>query len=74
MQYYRVPDSLDGKEVYTGVKSIGHLAMAAGELWTAKECERYNLPISKFEPIELSRKRIYYFFGRRFEKNLLPLY
>ena len=64
MLYYRVPDSLDGK--VTIVKNKYH-EFIRNELYTEKECEKYNIPFNKLEPVYVSKRNIYWSFGCRFE-------
>ena len=42
-------------------------AIAKDELFTKKEIEKYNIPTKILVPVEISKKRVYFFFGARFE-------
>ena len=44
-------------------------AIVKGELFTEKEVKKYNIPEKILEKVEISRKKIYYFFGARLEKG-----
>lgn len=65
MQYYQVPEKLKGKFVYKPKGGI--FTFVENELLTAKECLRYGIPTRVLQPVEVSRKKIYWFFGTRFE-------
>ena len=64
MLYYRVPARLDqhyrNPSVHDGNILIG------GELYTAKEMEKYHLCKEEFELINVSSRKIYWSFGARF--------
>ena len=66
MKYFRVPQELDGKQVYSP-KSRSYISLVGEELYTQKECERYGFNTKKLQEIEISRKKTYWFFGARFE-------
>ena len=69
MLYYRVktPDKL--------YRFNGYLQTVRNELYTSKEIEKYSVPdkhglkmrLEWLEPVEISKKRVYRFFGARFE-------
>lgn len=65
MIYYKVPK--DG-QVYNA-KTCKYTPIVENELLTAKECERIGLNYKKLLPVEVSRKKTYFFFGARFECN-----
>ena len=60
MLYYRVKPEYDNKRRCDG--SI----MVSNELYTRKELERFSIPAVAVEPIEISKRTIYFFFGARF--------
>lgn len=61
MIYYKVPKHLDQH----GTTETHFLV--EDELYTPKECERYNVPVDLLQPVNISRKSTYWFFGARFE-------
>lgn len=68
MLYYRVPQELDGKQIYV---NNSYVSLAGNELFTKRECEKLGLTthhvFSKFTLVKV--KKIYTFFGARFELN-----
>ena len=78
MLYYRVPEKLDGKQLFKqaakapeGVTLYKPLTpngwhLIAGELLTLAECRRMNAPIRLLQPVNVKRTEIYFFFGGRF--------
>ena len=42
-------------------------AIVKDELFTKKEVEKYKIPAKILVPVEISKKRVYFFFGARFE-------
>ena len=60
MQYFKVKKEYDQ---YTKTKLP---ILVKDELLTKKEMEKYNVPEKAVDPIEVSQKRIYWFFGARF--------
>ena len=42
-------------------------AIAKNELFTKNEVKKYKIPTKILAPVEISKKRIYFFFGARFE-------
>jgi len=42
-------------------------AIVKNELFTKKEIEKYKIPTKILVPVEISKKRVYFFFGARFE-------
>ena len=72
MQYYKVKPQYDNKPrfVYAGnsnlkIRSDGILI--ADELYTPRERERVAMKEEFFERVEISRKKVYWLFGARFE-------
>lgn len=64
MLYYRVPDNLDGK--VTLIHNKYH-ELIRNELYTEKECYKYNIPEYMLIPVYVSKRNIYWSFGCRFE-------
>lgn len=74
MLYYRVKPQYDNTKcfVYIGhsnlkIKQEGILV--GNELYTPKERERLAMKDEYFEKVNISRKKIYWFFGARFADN-----
>lgn len=65
MMYYKIKPEHDNKRRRDG--SI----LIANELYTQSEMERYNIPISWVDVMEISKSNIYISFGARFEKDLI---
>jgi hypothetical protein len=63
VKYYRVP------EQYDNLRRIDGSILVRNELYTAKELEKYRIPKSYLEEVEISRKKIYFFFGARFQRD-----
>jgi len=61
MTYYKVPVKLDQKRLKNG------WFLVANELLTEKEACRRGVNTEKLNRIEISRRKIYWFFGVRFE-------
>lgn len=61
MKYYRVPAKLHDCTVRNW-----H-TLYAGELFTANECKKIGINHERLEPVEVSRRKIFWFFGKRFE-------
>lgn len=71
MQYYKVKPQYDNKQrfVYVGhsnLKIRPNGILIAHELYTPKERERIAMKEEFFERVEISRKKVYWFFGARF--------
>lgn len=68
MQYYKIPKELDGRQIYVHSKQK-HVSFAGGELYTLRELEALGLKgwDRLLEAVEVSRRKIYWFFGARFE-------
>lgn len=60
MTYYKVKPEFDQKKRRDG--SI----LIANELYTPREKERFNISDKAVDPVEISRKVVYFFFGARF--------
>ena len=65
MKYYKVKPQYDGKSK----RSRGYEGeiYIANELYTAREVQKQNLNLTYMEEKEISSKKIYWFFGARFE-------
>lgn len=72
MLYYKVKPEYDSKPRFKfrrgGGLNIDGI-FVANELYTAKEIARYLGGIAACEPIEVSKKAIYFFFGARFSDD-----
>ena len=68
MVYYKVPEKLHGKEVL--LPNGERYPLEEEELLTPRECKKLGLPVKQLDQIEVSRKKIYFFFGKRFEATL----
>lgn len=68
MKYYRVPKELDQRSVYSAVQLQYVTTLTANELFTLRELEQMGMAwlAKKLEAVEVSRKKIYWFFGARF--------
>lgn len=62
MLYYRVKKEYDGKPFSFG----SPLQFVRNELYTAKECARLGVPACAVDPVEVSKRRVGWFFGARF--------
>ena len=60
MKYYKIKKEYDNKK-----RSDGSI-LIANELYTEKEKEKYNIPTLCCEVVEVSKKKVYWFFGARF--------
>ncbi len=70
MKYYRVPEKLDQKQLYTiknGHRFPNGYFLIANELLTEAKCRKINAPIEKLEPVEIKKTKTYWCFGARFE-------
>lgn len=67
MIYYRVPAALDQRPVYkrSGPAWAVARVLIGGELYTAKECARLGINPAALEKMEISKRRVYCFFGAR---------
>ena len=72
MKYYRVKPEYDNKTRYTRnnhKQSISNGILVGNELYTTKEYARLAMCPEWFEVVEISKRKIYWFFGARFECN-----
>lgn len=75
MLYYKVAGNVDekfgNKTLFRNPQKAGdEWELYPGELLTAKQVKRYNIPNMYLEnKVNLSRDEIYYFFGKRFANN-----
>lgn len=60
MLYYKVKPEFDQKKRRDG--SI----LIANELYTPREKERFNISNKAVDPVQVSRKAVYFCFGARF--------
>ena len=68
MEYYKVPEHFDGKQIYTQKKD--YFTLVANELITEKECKKVgieNFAKRHFSLVNVKKTNIYFFFGARFE-------
>lgn len=66
MKYFKTPARLDGMRYLLDAKKGIYFEFVANELLTVREAEKMHLNIAIFEPVEISRRKIYYSFGVRF--------
>lgn len=71
MTYYRVKPEYDNRANYryvgnSNVKIKRDGILIAHELYTPRERERIAVKDSVFDKVEISRKKVYWFFGARF--------
>ncbi len=64
MLYYKVKPQYDN--CYKNPKIHDGNIYVANELYTEKEVQKQNLNRSFLEPVEVSKKKVYWFFGARF--------
>jgi hypothetical protein len=72
MKYYRVKPENDNRRRFKfhrggGLEIDG--IWIANELYTPKEISKYPGGVLMCEPVEISRKKIYWFFGARFSSD-----
>lgn len=70
MIYYRVKPEYDNKIRYiwnNKHQGVPNSILIAHELYTEKEFQKIANCPAWFEKVEISKKRIYFFFGARFE-------
>ena len=60
MKYYKIKEECDNKR-----RSDGSI-LIKNELYTEKEKEKFNIPNNFCEVVEISKNKIYWFFGARF--------
>lgn len=66
MKYYRVKPEADQRKQYTKSGKYSGFYIA-NELYTEKEAARQHLNPAFMELVEVSKKKIYWCFGARFE-------
>ena len=66
MKYFKVPQELEGSQIFTNKGRIS-VSLVADELLTPKECEQHGINTKKLQEVEISRKRTCFIFGVRFE-------
>lgn len=60
MKYYRIKKEHDNRRRLDGSILIGN------ELYTEKELNKYKIPEAYCNIVEISKKKVYFFFGARF--------
>ena len=68
MTYYKVKSQYDQKPQFDKRGKYAGLYIA-NELYTDKEVEKRNLNRAFLELVEVSKKKVYWFFGARFEST-----
>ena len=63
MNYYKVPKQMDNRRTANGTIFI------SGELLTKKQAEKMGANLDELQPVELSQRKTYWFFGARFAMN-----
>ena len=71
MTYYRVKPEYDNRSNYryvgnSNLKIKRDGILIANELYTPRERERLSVKDCVFDRVEISRKKVYWFFGARF--------
>jgi hypothetical protein len=74
MKYYRVKPEYDNLRKYNGKKVLFDGIWIASELYTQKELEKltkagFTVLYKYFDPVEISKKQTYFFFGARFSND-----
>ena len=64
MLYYKVKPQYDN--CYKNPKIHDGNIYVANELYTEKEVQKQSLNRNFLEPVEVSKKKVYWFFGARF--------
>lgn len=64
MTYFRVKDRCDGERVVSQKREW--VELIGGELLTASEVQRNNVPSYMLDKVSIPSKRVYYSFGVRF--------
>lgn len=64
MKYYRVKKEFDNR-----MKKNGDIYIS-NELYTEKEAQKQNLNFNFLELVEISKNKVYFSFGARFESKL----
>ena len=63
MKYFMV------KSEYDNTKRKDGSILVANELYTQKEIERFGINSNVVEEVEVSKNKVYFFFGARFEMS-----
>ena len=69
MKYYRVLPQCDDLRIVVRYKRIAYLCLVANELFTLRELEKMGIDPKTwkcFEPVDISKKSIYWFNNIRF--------
>lgn len=73
MKYYRVKPQYDNKTRYTWnnhKQGVSNGIIIGNELYTPCEFARLAMCPAWFEVVEISKRKIYFFFGARFESKM----
>ena len=62
IQYYKVPENLDGRRVYS---KGNYYELTKDELLTMHECKRYGVPMQLLELVKVTEA--FWLFGKRFK-------
>ena len=84
MTYYRVRPECDQMPRMKRIRHNHHIhkrvqdgVFVANELYTCGEIEKFDIPMYKFydivERVVIPRNRVYWFFGARFEKEVVQI-
>lgn len=68
MIYYKIPEKYDNCNIYKNGRFT--TCVIKNELFTEKECTRLGINKNVLIRIEVSKKRIFWFFGSRYESNI----
>lgn len=60
MLYYKIKASADQRRRKDGA------ALVANELYTQKEAEKFKINPAHYDKVEISKRKVYFFFGCRF--------
>ena len=69
MKYYKVKPEHDNKKQFNKRGKYAGFYIA-NELYTEKEVEKHNLNKAFLELVEVSKKKVYWLFGARFESKM----
>ena len=62
MKYFKVPQELEGSQIFTNKGRIS-VSLVANELLTPKECEQHGINTKKLQEVKISRKGLALFLG-----------
>lgn len=71
MKYYRVKPEGADKYIFNHFTNgkQNSIYLIKNELYTEKEKEKYNIPVSYLKEVNISMRNIYWSFGARFENK-----